>query len=220
MSFSDSAIREKAMGPLGPAMSALGVRPSDMMMRATTVSPRNVQEWLGLGPRSEESLSGFGIEMMSISPVDTIDLYVGTQQAPHQIQAAQSIDDLTAAAQAAGLDDAAEQLEELVADLRDDPDAPEIDPDSLRLALLFLNEHRTLPGPNVGVRRSGFASLSWHVPPDGVLTVFFDNSGAMTFATNTPGEDIDDRQRMSGTTTNRRVVACVFGNLLNAGGAK
>ena len=218
MSVSDSAIREKAMGPLGLATPALGVRSSDMMMWVATVSPRNVQEWLLLGPRSEESPSGFGIEMMSIPPVDTIDIHVETQEAPHQIQAAESIEDLIAAAKAAGLDDAAEQLEELVADLRDDPDAPEIAQDSLREALLFLNEHRTLPNPDIGVRRAGLVDLSWHVPPDGVLTVWFDGAGAMTFATNTPGEDIDDRQRMSGTTTNRSIVACVFGNLLNTEG--
>lgn len=220
MSFSDSAIREKAMGPLDPAMPALGVKPLNMSLLAAPTSQSTIHKWQLPSPSEEMLTPRIESEASSELPPNIRRLYPAAPEAPHQIQAAQSIEDLIAAAKAAGLDDAAEQLEELVADLRDDPDAPEIDQDSLRQALLFLNEHRTLLDPNVGVRRSGFASLSWHVPPDGVLTVWFDSSGAMTFATNAPGEDIDDRQRMSGTTTDQGIVACVFGKLLNAGSAE
>ncbi len=106
------------------------------------------------------------------------------------------------------------EIRELVDDAREDPDCDDVDFESLQRSLVFLMNHPEVPHPSMGLRRGGVVDFAWQVPPDGSASLSFDADGSMTFATNIPGEDQNDRQRISGTTTYANVVACVIGNLL------
>ncbi|MXX80621.1 MAG: hypothetical protein F4Y69_06245 [Chloroflexi bacterium] len=114
----------------------------------------------------------------------------------------------------------ADQIEELIEDEQEDPENARIDAESMGQAITFLLLHPELPHPDIGLRRGGIVDFGWHVQPDGVMSLSFDADGSMNFATNVPGRDIEDRQRISGTTSSPEVVACVIGRLLEVEGAE
>ena len=130
------------------------------------------------------------------------------------VEAIPSIRKKATALRELGLPDVADQIDELIDDEQDDPENARIDVESMQQAITFLLLHPELPHPDIGLRRGGIVDFGWHVQPDGVISLSFDPRGSMTFATNVPGHDLEDRQRVSGTTSSREVVACVIGSLL------
>ncbi|MCY3921985.1 MAG: hypothetical protein OXG27_06265 [Chloroflexi bacterium] len=128
--------------------------------------------------------------------------------------------ELVDAAHKARLDDAADQIENLILRVEHDPDADQLDTDALRHALCFLAEHRSLPDLDISVMEGGSVDLSWSVSPDGVVFVEVGEGGQLAFAMNVPDKSPRRRQRVNGDTSDAEMVACILLRVLSAEEAK
>ena len=216
MTFDDSATAEKSVASIVPAGPWRETMMPGSPMEFARFNSANLSDiWSSAYHSATFSVSTEQLtDYLPHLTLDVTDLSLGLFDAESALLSARSIQDLVEVARSIQLDDAADQIEELSEDLKSDPDSSQFDEESVRHALVFLDSHRDLPDPDVGVRRGGLIDLNWHVPPDGVLTVCFDTSGAMIFATNVAGRVSGERQRVSGTTTDTAIVACVFSKLL------
>ncbi len=136
------------------------------------------------------------------------------------IGSARTLAELVDAAHKARLDDAADQIENLILRVEHDPDADQLDTDALRHALCFLAEHRSLPDLDISVMEGGSVDLSWSVSPDGVVFVEVGEGGQLAFAMNVPDKSPRRRQRVNGDTSDAEMVACILLRVLSAEEAK
>ena len=119
-----------------------------------------------------------------------------TEQEIYQrsIANADSREEVTALLRQAGLDAAADRLDDLQELIEEDPDEPEMSLDSLRQLALFLMEERQLPFPGIGMGPDGLLGMSWRIPERGIVAMQFLPSGLVQFAASRDLNDPESRR--------------------------
>ena len=120
-----------------------------------------------------------------------------TEQAIRQqsIANADSREGVTSLLRQAGLDAAADRLDDLQELIEEDPEEPEMSLDSLRQLALFLMEERQLPSPDISISPEGIMGISWRIPVKGIVAMEFLLSGLIMFA-GTCGQGGSENERI------------------------